>query len=75
MFALIAGRVDSKTRIFNRPVVITKDDLLDLNSKVLEKLRLHSVSVRVASAAISFSGRRITEFGSFAELDAYDMKK
>ena len=74
MFYLFAGKPDSEVKIFNRRVIITPDDLNDLNLKITDKLKLHSIDHSVSTAVIKFDKEKSIEFGTWAELESYDFK-
>ncbi|MDD4274247.1 MAG: hypothetical protein PHG14_11035 [Desulfobacter postgatei] len=74
MFYLFAGKPDSKVKMMNRRVIITPDDLRDLNLKITDKLKLHNIDQSISTAVIKFDKEESVEFGTWAELEGYDFK-
>lgn len=74
MFYLFAGKPDSKVKMMNRRVIITPDDLRDLNLKIINKLKLHNIDQSISTAVIKFDKEESVEFGTWAELIGYDFK-
>lgn len=75
LFHLLSGRPDSKVKLFHREVVITLEELTELNRKVTEKLGLHDTIGVNASATVKFDKQQSVEFGSVAELIDFDWNK
>ena len=74
MFYLFAGKPDSKVKMMNRRVIITTEDLKDLNRKITDKLKLHHIDQSVSTAVVKFDKEESVEFGTWAELEGYDFK-
>jgi len=74
MFYLFAGKPDSKVKMMNRRVIITFDDLQDINFKITDKLRLHNIDASISTAIIKFDKEKSVEFGTWDLLEHYDFK-
>ena len=74
MFYLFAGRPDSKTKLFKRKIVVTPEEIYDLNEQVIEKLKLHSIDQIVATATLKIDKHDIMQFGTWAEFEHYNWK-
>lgn len=74
MFYMFAGKPDSKVKMMNRHVTITPEDILDLNTKITDKLKLHNIDQSITTALIKFSKEESIEFGTWAEFKDYDFK-
>lgn len=71
-FYVFAARPDSRVKLFTRPITIVKQDLLDLNSMMSEKLRLHRIQAAVTRISIAFKKRELLEFGSWDDYEKYN---
>lgn len=74
MFYLFAGKPDSRLKLYKRKIQLHSDDIHDLNQKIREKLNLHSIDQVISTCVIDYQGDNIVEFGTWAELLAYDWK-
>ena len=67
-FYLAAGKLDSNIKIFKKQIVITEDDLIELNTSIQEKLKNHDTTASVASINISFNKNKMIQFGLCKEI-------
>ncbi len=74
MFYLFAGKPDSKVKMFNRRIILSPDDIQDLNTKITDKLKLHNVDQSISTAVIKFDKEESVEFGTWTELENFDFK-
>ena len=70
-FHLLVGKPDSTQKIFQRPILVTIQSLIDLNERVQEKLHAHHIDGMVASVDVAFDDNTTIEFGSITEFEAY----
>jgi hypothetical protein len=64
---LACGKLDSNIKAFKNKIIINKEDLIELNDFVCEKLRNHDVTVSKTSVNFSFNQNKVTHFGVWAE--------
>lgn len=74
MFYLFAGKPDSRIKLFKRKIKLLADDLQDLNANIRAKLALHNVDQIVSTCVLDYEGDDVVEFGTWAELQAYNWK-
>lgn len=67
LFHLFVGKPDSTQKIFTRAVHVSPQALMDLNERVLDKLKTHHIDGMVASAYLSFEDKTAIDFGGWAE--------
>ena len=68
---LAAGRQDSSYRLFRKPVFVSADDILDLNSRVQAKLAHHE-SAGIVSVDLMYTKDQAIQFGTFAEFESHN---
>lgn len=66
-FYLAAGKLDSNIKIFKKQIIITGDDLTELNTLIQEKLKNHNTTASVTSINVSFDKNKMTQFGVWKE--------
>lgn len=71
LFHLFVGKPDSTQKILNRHVLISRDAIEDLHSRVLEKLKTHHIEGLVASVDLTFEDKTTVQFGGWAEFNAF----
>lgn len=74
MFALFAGRPDSRCKRLNRRIQVDVDSLRHLNQKVHEKLSLHKTESAITTVTIVQKGREALDFGLWDTFVNYDWK-
>ena len=74
MFYLFAGRPDSKTKLFNRKIQVTPEDVYHLNEKITEKFRLHQIEQTVTSATLKLKTQGSIQFGLWAEFENFEWR-
>lgn len=72
IFYMLSGRPDSKSRTFERRIVVTSADLYDLNRRVQEKLRLHNISECTAKVSLKLGRDTTIDFGLWKEFEEFD---
>lgn len=75
LLAVMHGKSDSICRLFNKEIVVGKDDIESLNEMMLEKLSLHNRLVENTSLDISFMNKRVIELKSWEDFRQYDFAK
>ncbi|TRO81106.1 hypothetical protein [Trichloromonas acetexigens] len=68
---LAAGKHDSNTKLFKRPIVINNNDISELNDLVQQKLTQHQTPVSLVNVAISYKANRSVSFGTWKEFEQY----
>lgn len=71
LFHLFVGKPDTTQKIFDRPVRVIQTSLIDLNERVVEKLRTHHIEGLVASVDISFGDSTSIHFGGWKEFESF----
>lgn len=74
MFALFAGRPDSRCKRLNRKIQIDVDSLCHLKEKVVEKLSLHNIDSVVTTVTVVQKGRESLDFGLWDSFVSHDWK-
>ncbi len=75
LFYLFAGKPDSKYKVFKRRVIIDVNDIRDLNTKIVDKLKMYHTDATITSVSISFEKEQSIDFRTWAEFETYDWKK
>lgn len=71
LFHLLVGKPDSTQKIFDRPVQISPQSLIDLNERIQDKLKSHHLEGMVASASLIFEDKTTIDFGGWAEFQSF----
>ena len=71
---LAAGRQDSNVRMINQAILLSHEDLLELNDQIQEKLQQHE-TVGLVSVDIMYKGGRATQFGTWAEFETHNFRE
>ena len=74
MFYLFAGKPDSRSKTLNRKIQIDKQSILDLNSTITEKLKLHHIDQVVTSVVMNQKGKEAVEYGIWDTFESHDFK-
>ena len=69
---LLHGKSDSICRLFEREILVNKNELASLNNSIIRKLSLHNVSAITTSIDITFLNKRVLTFKSWDEFEKYD---
>lgn len=72
LLALLHGKSDSLCRLFNKEIIVGKNDVKSLNDSMISKLSLHNIGTITTSIDVSFSNKRIISFKSWDEFEVYD---
>jgi hypothetical protein len=67
LFYLMAGKPDSRTKLFNSPINLNPNDFIELNELIISKLDNHNTDAVVSNITISFSNKEIKEISSWNE--------
>lgn len=62
LFYLYAGRPDCTLKVFEGQKTITPHDLQNLNSKIIEKLKLHTLEASITAINIKFENGKMIDF-------------
>jgi hypothetical protein len=71
LFYLFSGKPDSRIKVFDAPIHITKSDIAELNDCITRKLKTHSIDAQITSVRVGYIGADISEFGTWAEFDTH----
>ena len=67
LLALLHGKSDSVCRLFGKEIIVDINQLDNLNSLVLEKLGLHSVSAITTSVDVSFTDKKTLSYKAWED--------
>ncbi len=67
MFYMFTGRPDSAFKSFYKPIVISKDDIIELNDSIQEKLRNYSIDAAMTTVTITFENNKSIDFAIWDE--------
>lgn len=70
--AVFETKPDTATRVYPKRVIIKKEDLDDLNSKIIKKYNLHNINSEFCSITISFESRKSLCFDGWDSFKNYD---
>lgn len=59
------AKPDRETKFFRQDKIVAKEDLLELNDKIQEKLALHDCTTKIVSVIVSFDNDRTLEYGNW----------
>lgn len=74
MFYMYAGKPDSIVKMFEKKIIVTVDDIIDLNRRVVGKLKLHNIDQCVSTANVKFDKGESVSFGTWVEFETHDWK-
>ena len=74
MFYLFAGKPDSKHQAFKGKVTLAPADLIDINTRIQDKFRLHSISQVITTVSMSLDKNQTLDFGTWAEFLSHDWR-
>lgn len=74
LYYAMNAKPDSKSKLFGRDIVITKQDLIDLNQQITEKFKSHyqDAGFRI-NINVNFKDRESIEFDSWATFEQYNL--
>lgn len=73
MYYQMNAKPDSMSKVFAQKVVITRDDIIDLNERVNRKIRMHYQDDGfIATIAVSLSNREVINFECWDEFLSYE---
>lgn len=59
------AKPDRETKFFREDKIVCREDILELNDKIQEKLNLHDCTTTMTNIVISFNNDRTLEFGNW----------
>jgi len=71
---LVAGKQDSNFKLFTKLVVITYNDIIELNDLIQEKLAQHNTPASFVSVSVVFKDSKAIEFGTWQEFLDFNWK-
>lgn len=74
LLALFHGKSDSICRLFEKEIVVDKNDLKRLNELMIEKLSLHNIDNITTSLDITFVNKKIISFTSWKDFEDHDFE-
>jgi len=75
LFYMVTGKPDSKYRVFKKKVLIDNEDIINLNTKIIDKLKIYDIEEIISSLTVSFEKDQSIDFGTWAEFLEYDWIK
>ncbi len=67
LFYLVKGKRDTQIKLYNENKSFSKSSIVELNTKIQEKLLLHSISNKLTTIAITLSNNTIKSYGNWQE--------
>jgi hypothetical protein len=64
---MVAGKPDSSIKLFRDPILVTPNDIIELNELIQEKLNNHSVEATITTVNITYVDDEIEQYGVWAE--------
>jgi hypothetical protein len=74
-FYLLSGKPDSTVKFYQEPIIVSPEDIEDLNNAVQDKLRTHHIEGCVTSISISYQNNSVKEFSTWAEFEHHNWKR
>lgn len=71
LFYLFTGKPDSRIRLFDEPVCVSPEDVIELNDCVVRKLATHHIDLTVTSVKIGYDGSQFSEFSTWTEFESH----
>lgn len=71
LFYLFAGKPDSRIKVFEKPIYLKVEDIIELNDCITRKLETHNIAGQITTVTVGYKGADIQEFGSWAEFTAH----
>lgn len=71
LFYLFTGKPDSRIKIFNDPICVAPEDIIELNDCVVRKLSTHHIDLNVTSVKIGYDGSQFSEFSTWVEFSSH----
>ena len=73
MYYQMNAKPDSMSKVFAKNVIITRDDIVELNERVNKKIRMHYQSDGyIATITVSLTNREVINFECWEEFVAYE---
>lgn len=73
MYYQMNAKPDSMSKVYSQKIVITRDDIIDLNDRVNKKIRMHyQDDGYIATVTVSLSNREVINFQCWEEFLAYE---
>ncbi|MDV6342944.1 hypothetical protein R2103_14315 [Nitrosomonas sp. Is24] len=67
IFYMLNGNPDSNVKIFPDPIHLKHEDIIDLNTRIVQKLKLHSIDITITTVKVGLSDRNFSEFSNWIE--------
>lgn len=71
LFYLFTGKPDSRIKIFNSPICVAPEDVIELNDCVVRKLATHHIDLNITSVKIGYDGSQFSEFSTWMEFSSH----
>lgn len=71
VFYMLAGKPDSILKVFTRPIVVSFEDLVELNDEICDKLRNYQQEGVVATVDITYDNNITKQFGTWQEFQEH----
>jgi hypothetical protein len=71
LFYLFTGKPDSRIKIFQDPVQIGREDIIELNDCISRKLATHHIDAIMTSVRVGYEGSQLSEFGTWPEFSTH----
>ena len=71
LFYLLNGKPDSQLKIFDFPIQVNKNDIINLHSRIHTKLETHDVSASIISVRLGYNDSSFNEFGTWEGFASY----
>jgi len=71
LFYLFTGKPDSRIKIFQEPVQLSRNDIVELNDCISRKLATHHIDAVVTTVKVGYEGSQLSEFGTWVEFASH----
>lgn len=71
---IVAGRQDSNIKLFRRAIVLTHNDIIELNMLIQEKLQQFDTYAAITAVDLMYKKNRAIQFGTWAEFIEHNWK-
>lgn len=75
LLQLLNTKIDSTTQLFPKDVIITADDIYDLNYRICEKIKLHQGYSMTTIVTIKYTNKKAMQFTTWDEFQNYSWEE
>lgn len=71
LFYLFAGKPDSRIKVFEKPIFLDVNDVIELNDSITRKLDIHNIEGQITTVTVGYKGSDLQEFGTWEEFTSH----